>query len=163
MASAASGTRACSGSDGDERATACPVNTGHEGLACTACTDFFGTFCWPVGWPPRRVLVCHMGMSSGRGTLTVTFCDRHSRRVYYACRELRLRLRARVHEDQADGESDGGLVKEGKVFANRASSRWSDGTNKNNAIVHPAGGVARCDAAAELPAPKTLREEDMSA
>ena len=48
------------------------------------------------------VPVCRMGMSSGRGTLTVTFYDRLSWRVYYACREVRLRLRARVHTDQDD-------------------------------------------------------------
>ena len=35
----------------DARRRACPMHTGHEGLACTSCTDFFGlfgTFCRPV-------------------------------------------------------------------------------------------------------------------
>ena len=41
---AACGKRARGWSDGGGRATACPVNAGHEGLARTACTDFFGLF-----------------------------------------------------------------------------------------------------------------------
>ena len=79
------------------------MNAGHEGLACTACTDFFRNFllarrlasavCASVadGYVKRR-----------RGTLTVTLCDRLSWRVYYARREVRLRAGARLHEDQAD-------------------------------------------------------------
>ena len=102
MPSAASGTRARGASDAGGWGTACPVNVGHNGLARTACTDFFGTFCWPVGWPPRRVPVCQMGMSNGRGTLTVTFYDWLSWRVYRARRELRLRARAPLHTDQDD-------------------------------------------------------------
>ena len=98
----ASGTRVRGESDGGERGRACLMNVGHGGVACTACTDFFGLFSLACRLVSARVLVCVMGMSSDHGTLTVTVYGRLSWRVCSTHHEGCLRLRARVDEDQGD-------------------------------------------------------------
>ena len=101
MPTGASGTRARGESDGSGRGRACPMKAGHGGFACASCTDFFGLFLLACRLASACVLVCRMGMSSDRGTLTVTVYGRLSWRMCSTHHEGCLRVRARPHEDQA--------------------------------------------------------------
>ena len=78
------------------------MQAGHGGFACASCTDFFGLFLLACRLASMRVLVCMMGMSSDRGTLTVTLYGRLSWRVCSTYHEGCLRLRARTHTDQGN-------------------------------------------------------------
>ena len=98
----ARGMRARGGSDGGGRGRACPMKAGHDGFACASCTDFFGLFLLACRLASARVLVCRMGMSSDRGTLTVTVYGRLSWRMCSTHHKGCLRLRARVGTDQDD-------------------------------------------------------------
>ena len=78
------------------------MQAGHGGFACASCTDFFGLFLLACRLASMRVLVCMMGVSSDRGTLTVTVYDRFSWCVCGRHHEGCLRVRARLGTDQDD-------------------------------------------------------------
>ena len=102
MPTGASGTRARGESDGGGRGRACPMQAGHGGFACAACTDFFGLFLLACRLASARVLTCRMGMSSDRWTLTVTVYGRLSWRMCSTHHEGCLRVRARLGKDQGN-------------------------------------------------------------
>ena len=73
------------------------MKAGHGGFACAS--FFSGLFLLACPLASARVLVCVMGMSSERGTLTVTVYGRLSWRVCSTHHEGCLRLRARLLTD----------------------------------------------------------------